>query len=232
MGGDPARSRPALQGHRARQRLFPAADPAVVSRQGGASTSRASRWSARSSRTRKLREGRRRQGLVPAGELEEPLVIRPTSETIIGHMYAQWIQSYRDLPVLDQSVVQRHALGDAHAAVPAHRRVPVAGGAHRARDRGGGAGGDAAHARRLCGVRRGVPGDPGDQGREDRRRKIPRRGHHLLHRGADAGRQGAAGGHLAQPRAEFFAGVRHQVPRARSEAAARVDDVAGASRRG
>ncbi len=32
--------------------------------------------------------------------LEEPLVIRPTSETIIGHMYAQWIQSYRDLPVL------------------------------------------------------------------------------------------------------------------------------------
>ncbi|MCS7261207.1 MAG: proline--tRNA ligase, partial [Anaerolineae bacterium] len=33
-------------------------------------------------------------------ELEEPLVVRPTSETIIGHMYAQWIQSYRDLPVL------------------------------------------------------------------------------------------------------------------------------------
>ena len=33
-------------------------------------------------------------------ELEEPLVVRPTSETIIGHMYAQWIRSYRDLPVL------------------------------------------------------------------------------------------------------------------------------------
>ncbi len=32
--------------------------------------------------------------------LEEPLVIRPTSETIIGHAYAKWIQSYRDLPVL------------------------------------------------------------------------------------------------------------------------------------
>ena len=38
---------------------------------------------------------------VGGGEkLEEPLVIRPTSETIIGHMYAKWIQSYRDLPVL------------------------------------------------------------------------------------------------------------------------------------
>jgi prolyl-tRNA synthetase len=33
-------------------------------------------------------------------KLEEPLVIRPTSETIIGHTYAKWIQSYRDLPVL------------------------------------------------------------------------------------------------------------------------------------
>ena len=33
-------------------------------------------------------------------ELEEPLVVRPTSETVIGHMYSQWIQSYRDLPVL------------------------------------------------------------------------------------------------------------------------------------
>jgi prolyl-tRNA synthetase len=33
-------------------------------------------------------------------KLEEPLVIRPTSETIIGHAYAKWIHSYRDLPVL------------------------------------------------------------------------------------------------------------------------------------
>lgn len=40
------------------------------------------------------------KGLQPGGKLEEPLVIRPTSETMIGHMYSQWIQSYRDLPVL------------------------------------------------------------------------------------------------------------------------------------
>src|SRR6476661_151403 len=33
-------------------------------------------------------------------ELEEPYVIRPTSETIIGHFFSKWIQSYRDLPVL------------------------------------------------------------------------------------------------------------------------------------
>jgi prolyl-tRNA synthetase len=33
-------------------------------------------------------------------ELEEPLAIRPTSETIIGHSFAKWVQSYRDLPLL------------------------------------------------------------------------------------------------------------------------------------
>ncbi|MBW3562782.1 MAG: hypothetical protein KY437_09830 [Actinobacteria bacterium] len=33
-------------------------------------------------------------------ELDEPLVVRPTSETVIGEMYAKWIDSYRDLPLL------------------------------------------------------------------------------------------------------------------------------------
>ncbi len=36
----------------------------------------------------------------PASALEEPLVVRPTSETIIYAMFAKWIQSYRDLPLL------------------------------------------------------------------------------------------------------------------------------------
>ena len=36
----------------------------------------------------------------PASPLEEPLVVRPTSETIIGEMYSRWVQSYRDLPLL------------------------------------------------------------------------------------------------------------------------------------
>ncbi|MBN1696106.1 MAG: proline--tRNA ligase [Spirochaetales bacterium] len=38
--------------------------------------------------------------LVPAGKLAEPLVVRPTSETIIGAMFSKWVQSYRDLPLL------------------------------------------------------------------------------------------------------------------------------------
>ena len=36
----------------------------------------------------------------PSAQLAEPLVVRPTSETIIGATYAKWVQSYRDLPIL------------------------------------------------------------------------------------------------------------------------------------
>ena len=32
-------------------------------------------------------------------DLEEPLAVRPTSETMVNHMFAQWIQGYRDLPL-------------------------------------------------------------------------------------------------------------------------------------
>ena len=38
--------------------------------------------------------------LVPAGRLTEPLVVRPTSETIIADAFAKWISSYRDLPIV------------------------------------------------------------------------------------------------------------------------------------
>lgn len=38
--------------------------------------------------------------LVPAGELTEPLIVRPTSETIIGDAFSKWVSSYRDLPLL------------------------------------------------------------------------------------------------------------------------------------
>ena len=47
-----------------------------------------------------------------------------------------------------QPVGQRRPLGEGDAAVPADDRVPLAGRAHRARDRGGGAGGDAARSSR------------------------------------------------------------------------------------
>ena len=39
-------------------------------------------------------------GLIPGGVLTEPLVVRPTSETIIGDAFSKWVSSYRDLPLL------------------------------------------------------------------------------------------------------------------------------------
>jgi prolyl-tRNA synthetase len=39
-------------------------------------------------------------GLMPAAPLEEELIVRPTSETIIGESFSRWVQSYRDLPLL------------------------------------------------------------------------------------------------------------------------------------
>jgi prolyl-tRNA synthetase len=39
-------------------------------------------------------------GLEPAGPLAEPLVVRPTSETIIGDSFSKWVSSHRDLPIL------------------------------------------------------------------------------------------------------------------------------------
>ena len=46
------------------------------------------------------KEGAGAVAVDPASALEEPLVVRPTSETIIYAMFAKWIQSYRDLPLL------------------------------------------------------------------------------------------------------------------------------------
>ena len=48
----------------------------------------------------KLEKDEESGGLKPAGELAEPLIVRPTSETIIGESMARWTSSYRDLPIL------------------------------------------------------------------------------------------------------------------------------------
>ena len=68
-------------------------------------------------------------------QLEERLAIRPTSEAIICTLYADWIHSWRDLPVLVNQWVQRDALGEANPPLPAHRGVPLAGGPHLPRHR-------------------------------------------------------------------------------------------------
>jgi hypothetical protein len=88
-----------------------------------------------------------------------------------------------------------------------------------------------ADARRLRDVRRELDGDAGDQGPKDRARALPRRGRHLLHRGDDAGPQGAAGGHVALPRPELRQGLRHPLPDARGDARSTRGRRRGACRR-
>ena len=70
-------------------------------------------------------------------ELAEPVVVRPTSETIINTYFAKWVQSYRDLPLLinQWANVVRWELRP--ATVSAHDRVPLAGGPHLPRHTGG-----------------------------------------------------------------------------------------------
>jgi prolyl-tRNA synthetase len=63
-------------------------------------------------------------------ELEEPLIVPPTSGTVIGEMMAKWISSYRDLPLLvnQWAIVMRWEL----RLFLRTTRVPVAGGPHGA----------------------------------------------------------------------------------------------------
>ena len=71
-------------------------------------------------------------------ELDEWLAIRPTSEAIIAEI-GEGLDPVLPRPAAaHEPVEQRGPLGAAHAAVPAHGRVPVAGGAHLPRHRGGG----------------------------------------------------------------------------------------------
>ena len=66
-------------------------------------------------------------------ELEEPVVVRPTSETVFGEFMAKWVQSLPRPAAAAEPVGQRRALGAAPPDVPAHHRVPLAGGPHRPR---------------------------------------------------------------------------------------------------
>ena len=180
------------------------------------------------------RASRRRLAVVTHGggkELEEPLVVRPTSETIIYAMFAKWIQSYRDLPLLINQWANVVRWEMRTRLFLRTHRVPLAGRAHRARHAGRGRGGDAADARRLPHVHGGVDGDAGDHRPEDRQRAVRRRAAHLLLRSADAGQQGAAGRHVAQPRPELRQGVRPQFQTENGGHRVRVEHVAGACRR-
>ena len=207
-------ARPPLQGDRPRERLLPAVHPREPADEGGRARRRlrAAGRVGDAGRQRGARGAARRPADVRDDHRHDvrqvdPVVARPADP--------------------DQPVGERRALGEGDAAVPAHDRVPLAGRAHGARDGRGGRGRDAQDARRLQGLRRDRAGDAGHGRPEDREREVRRRRSHVFDRGADARRPGAAGRHVAQPRAELFEELRHQVPGARQVGAVRLDDVVG-----
>ena len=102
-------------------------------------------------------------GLIPDPEskLDEPLIVRPTSETIIYEMFAKWVQSYRDLPLLFNQWANVVRWEMRTRLFLRTTEFLWQEGPHRTRLRSRGGGGDAAHARRLPRVHGGVAGDAG-----------------------------------------------------------------------
>jgi hypothetical protein len=132
----------------------------------------------------------------PDAKLEEELIIRPTSETIIWNTYRGWIKSYRDLPLLINqwaNVVRWECARDCSCARPSsfgRKATPRMLPNRRPRKR-------PAHVGSLCHLRGGMDGHAGDQRCEDGKRTLRRRRGYLLHRGHDAGRKEPASRHLA-----------------------------------
>ena len=144
-------------------------------------------------------------------ELEEPLVVRPTSETVIGEMMARWISSHRDLPMLlnQWANVVRWEMRPRMFLRTTEFLWQEGHTAHA--DEDDAMRGDADLARDLRPGRPRARRDAGRGRREDRGRAVPRRGQDLHGRGHDARRPGAAVRHLALPGHELRPGLRHPV---------------------
>ena len=154
--------------------------------------------------------------MVPASPLTEPLVVRPTSETIIGATYAKWVQSYRDLPILlnQWANVVRWEMRPRIFLRTTEFLWQEGHTVHETRERSPRR--NEADARRLRDVRARSCGVAGFPRREIGERTVPRRGPDALHRSDGAGPESDPGRHFAFPRAEFFPGQRDQVPDSRA----------------
>src|SRR5216684_1488562 len=134
-------------------------------------------------------------------ELEEPLIVRPTSETIINYMFAQWIHSHRDLPMM------------------VNQWCNVVRWEMRARN--------ADDARSLPSVLRRHSRDPAHHGPQERGGAVPRRRGDLHGGGADGRWARAPMRHVAFPRPELRQGFRNSFPRRTEPDAAPASDELG-----
>ncbi len=154
-------------------------------------------------------------------ELEEPLVVRPTSETIIGEFMSKWISSHRDLPMLlnQWANVVRWEMRPRMFLRTTEFLWQEGHTAHA--DEADAMRGDDARARPVLRAHRPRDGrHAGHRGREDAGRAVRRRGPHVHDRGHDARRPRPAGRHVALPGHELRQGLRHPVHRRGRQAGA------------
>ena len=181
--------------------------------------------------------GRARRGLQPAGRVGHARR-RQGARRVAGHPAHQRGDHRRVGQGLDpvlprpaaahEPVEQRRPLGAAHAPLPAHRRVPVAGGAHLPRHRAGGRrrGGHRASRRTARWPRSGWPSRSSGAARAPARRsRAPSTRHAIEAMMRDT--QGAPGRHQPHARTELRQGRRHRVPRPRQPAQEPLRHVVG-----
>ena len=163
----------------------------------------------------------------PASPLNEPLVVRPTSETIIGASYAKWVQSYRDLPILLNqwaNVVRwemrpRLFLRTTEFLWQEGHTVHETEAEAREETQ--------AHARCLRNVCARSLRHPGFCGRKIGERKISRRRANDDDRSDGAGPKGDPGRHFAFSRAKFCARERDSISKPRRQTRIWLDDELG-----
>ena len=160
-------------------------------------------------------------------ELEEPLIVRPTSETIINHMFAQWIRSHRDLPMMINqwcNVVRwemrtRIFLRTTEFLWQEGHTAHATRAEAEARD--------AHDARGLSPVRRGDSRDSDHGGAQERGRTFSGRRGDLHDRGPDGRRPRAAMRHLALSRTKLRARFRNSLSRREKRDGVSVADQLG-----
>ena len=208
LGKDPAGTRPDVQGHRPRKRLFPLFIPkSFLAREEEMAEGFAKECAVVTHYRLKSVPGKGLQ-VDPEAKLEEELVVRPTSETIIWNTYKNWIQSYRDLPLLINQWcnVVRWEMRTRLFLRTAEFLWQEGHTAHATQKEA------EEEANRMLEVYRSFAEDwmamPVLTGPKNGRPEVRGRRVYAMHRSPDARPPGAASGHEPFPRAELLQSVR------------------------
>ena len=157
----------------------------------------------------------------PDAKLEEELIIRPTSETIIWNTYRNWIQSYRDLPLLvnQWANVMRWEMRTRMFLRTAEFLWQEGHTAHATSEE--------AQAKAVEMLNVYADFAENYQGCQERQRAFRRSCRDLHDRGHDAGRQSSSERHLPLPRPEFREGFRRHFRQPRQQARICLGDLMG-----